>query len=101
MVKELLTIPIVLAIVVGFGTQLETTANDVSAKTLAFTDDMNLAIPCATHGIPISECSPELLNYDFSEEREEFTTILEDMKEQLGNLTIEDFEEYNQTNSSN
>lgn len=87
-----ITLPIFMALIVGSATHLESVAEDTSAKALAFTDDMNDAMDCATRGIPISACSPNLTNHDFSEEQEEFLAILDEMKETFNNTIIVDNE---------
>lgn len=83
MEKALLTIPIIMTLIVGFASQLEDIAKDSSEKAIEFSDDMNNAMECATKGIPISVCSPDLMNYDFSAQTEEFQAVLDDMEEKL------------------
>ncbi|MBN1275283.1 hypothetical protein JXA12_03245 [Candidatus Woesearchaeota archaeon] len=88
--SAIITIPLFMALIIGFATQLEDIANDTSDKALAFADDMNNAMECATKGIPISQCSPDLMGYDFTPERESFNEALNDMQEALKNTTIMD-----------
>ena len=83
-----ITVPVFMALIVGFATQLEDVAQDTSAKALAFSDDMNKAMDCATRGIPISACSPNLTQHDFSPEQEEFLAVLEEMEDALNNTVV-------------
>ena len=87
--KELLVAPAVILVVLGALTQFEDIALDTSDKALAFSDDMNGAMDCATRGIPIRECSPDLMGgYDFTQEREDFTQALIDLEEQLNQTNV-------------
>lgn len=90
--STLVALPIILTVVIGFASQLEDLAMDSSKKALDFADDMNKAMECATKGLPITLCSPNVTSYDFSPETEEFTILLEDMQEEL-NLAMSDIEE--------
>lgn len=90
--STLIALPIILTVVIGFASQLEDLAMDSSEKALEFADDMNKAMECATKGIPITLCSPNVTSYDFSPETEEFSVILEDMQEELS-LAMADLEE--------
>ena len=78
--KAVLTIPIIMTLVLGAVTQLEQIAQSSADKAVAFSDDMNSAMDCATKGIPIKECSPELLNHDFEQEREAFEQVLQELE---------------------
>lgn len=87
-VATYVTVPVFMVLIVGFATQLEDIAKDTSSKALAFSDDMNKAMDCATQGIPISECSPDLMRHDFTKEREEFLSVLDDMQRQLNDTVV-------------
>ena len=63
--KALLIAPVVALFLLGFTLQLQAIAEDTAAQTLTFADDMRLAIPCATRGIPVDKCSPHLSEVDF------------------------------------
>lgn len=81
--KALLILPIFLTTIIGIATQLENIAQDTGAKAIAFSDDMNNAMDCAARGIPIRECSPRLMEYDFSADLQEFQGTLYDIQEEL------------------
>ena len=81
--KELIFIPAIALLIIGFAFQLQEIAESSSEKTLDFADDMNKAMDCATLGKPIRECSPDLLKTDFSEEVNATITILEEMEEAI------------------
>ena len=75
--KSLIILPFIMVIVLGFAMELSSIAEDASAKTLKFADDMNRAIPCAAKGIPVEVCSPDLVATDFSPELERYLETLE------------------------
>ncbi|MBD3209378.1 hypothetical protein GF367_03080 [Candidatus Woesearchaeota archaeon] len=89
---NLITIPIFITIILGFATQLETIAEDTSDKAIDFSQDMSNAMDCATKGIPITECSPNLMDHDFAPEQEAFQATLQDMEETLSDMEIKDNE---------
>ena len=65
--------------ILGFAMELNNIAEDASAKTLRFADDMNNAIPCAAKGIPVAVCSPNLAATDFTPELERYMAALEEI----------------------
>ncbi|MBW2982692.1 hypothetical protein KY327_00135 [Candidatus Woesearchaeota archaeon] len=75
-------LPVFMTLIIGVATQMEDIAQDASDKALAFSDDMNHAMDCATRGVPIKECSPELMSHDFSPEKEAYLEALREFKEQ-------------------
>ena len=87
-------LPVFMTLVIGVATQMEDIAQDASDKAVAFSDDMNQAMDCATRGIPIEECSPDLMSHDFTEEKEAYLEALREFKEeaeqQLQNATETD-----------
>jgi len=88
LVKELVYISYASAfvlIITGLFSNLYDIATETSDKTIIFADDMRNAIDCATRGISIYECSPNLGQEQFQEE-------LEDTRE-LMNKTIEEIKE--------
>lgn len=87
--STLVTLPLIFVIIVGFATQLEDLAKISSDKALNFAEDMNKAMECATKGIPITVCSPNITTYDFSAETTAFSTILEDMEKELSPALID------------
>jgi hypothetical protein len=66
--KELIIYPAFAILFLGFAMQMVDIAESSSQKTIDFADDMNNAIDCATKGIDLSVCSPDLMNHDFSPE---------------------------------
>jgi hypothetical protein len=66
--KELIIYPAFAVMFLGFAMQMVDIAESTTQKTVAFADDMNNAIDCATKGIDLSICSPNLMNHDFSPE---------------------------------
>jgi hypothetical protein len=96
----LVALPLIMIVVVGFATQLGDLAESSSQKALHFADDMNKAMECATKGLPITLCSPNVTSYDFSPETEEFTNILEEMEEELSPLLTDLQEEIAQMNAT-
>lgn len=86
--KEIVTIALIGTLLIGMLTQLETIAQDSAQKAIEFSDDMNSAMDCATKGIPLKECSPNLMSHDFSKEVDEFKETLDQ-----ANLKQEETEE--------
>jgi len=66
--EQILTIPVAVVIILGLTTQLGTVAESSADKAVAFADDMNNAIDCATRGIALEVCSPNLMSHDFEPE---------------------------------
>jgi len=65
---RILLLPIFLSLTLGLGMQLADLANDVSSKTVEFSFNANQAVDCAFSGVPIAECSPDLVNTNFDNE---------------------------------
>ncbi len=74
--KELLTIPAIAVVVLGFVLQLQDIAESTSDKAVSYAEDMNSAMDCAMAGIPISRCSPEITKTSFKEEAKEAIELL-------------------------
>jgi hypothetical protein len=70
---------------IGLFSDLYNIADKTSDKTITFAEDMENAIDCATRGISIYECSPNLGQENFQEE-------LKNTKDLL-NQTIKDIDE--------
>lgn len=106
--KALLLAPIAIIIVLGFMTQLSDIAMSTSNKALNFADDMNNAMDCASRGIPVQECSPNLNKQDFTPEKKEFIDLNKkmiemygiDLEKELEKLKEIQKEELNQSNVS-
>jgi len=60
--------PIVGLMVFGIVPDLLDIAQSSQEKAVVFADDMNNAIDCATRGIPIEVCSPQLMSHNFDTE---------------------------------
>ena len=93
--KELLIAPVVILMILSFTPRLLDIAESSQDKAVDFADDMNAAIDCATRGIPIEICSPDLMSYNFDSEIEKTTKIsseiLEMMKEYNVSVNIKDY----------
>jgi predicted membrane protein len=93
MLKEIIITPIIAVFIIGFALQLAEVAESASGKVLNFADDMNEALDCALMGVDIYQCSPELREYDFSDDLEEYRDInleyLNELKILLENATIQ------------
>ncbi|MCB9361959.1 hypothetical protein H6504_00855 [Candidatus Woesearchaeota archaeon] len=74
--KELLIVPGVALLLISFAMQLESIAQDSGEKAVAYAEDMSAAMDCATHGILISECSPDLLSTNFDDELNRTQAVL-------------------------
>ena len=77
--KILLLVPFAL-LLLTFAIELESIAHDTAEKALNYAEDMNYAMDCAVRGIPIKECSPELMNIDFRHEINRTIHVLEEIK---------------------
>ena len=86
MYKELVIAPMIVVFLLGFALQLTDIAESTSAKVLNYADDMNRALDCATSGISIYNCSPNLNSYDFKEDAKEYKKFNEEYIEQLVTL---------------
>ena len=51
-----------------FASQLADVAQSTADKTLSYATDMEQAVDCAFHGLPLEECSPDIYKYDFKED---------------------------------
>ena len=73
----------------GFVPQLLTVAQSSQEKALMFTDDMNNAIDCATRGIDLQICSPNLYNHDFSPEINQTIEINQEIREMIDSYELD------------
>lgn len=87
MTKELLALPVILTFVLGVATQLEAVANQASQQAIDFSQDMSNAMACATHGVPIRECSPDLFSQDFDSTISEFQGVLGELNSSINATT--------------
>ena len=68
--NNMIVFPIFAIICLTFAMQLFDIAESTSEKALGFTQEMNNAVDCATRGVDMKKCSPELFDYDFEKEME-------------------------------
>ena len=66
------TLPVFMILIISTASHLEDVAKSTSSKALAFSDEMNKAMDCATRGIPLKECAPDMVAPDLSSEKEAF-----------------------------
>ena len=71
-----ITMPAVGLILLTVAMQLYTIAESSSDKVVQYAEDINMAMDCALLGIPISQCSPKLLETDFTSEINQTLEIL-------------------------
>jgi hypothetical protein len=79
--RELITIPIVMSLILGVTLQLVEIAESSSQKAVKYAEDMNNAIDCAFKGIDISVCSPDLASTSFKEDLIETKEVVDKLKE--------------------
>ncbi len=65
---KVLILPLFAIILLGIASPLIQLAESSSQKTVSFATEMEHAMPCAARGIPLAQCSPDLTEYDFSED---------------------------------
>lgn len=83
---NIIVVPVVGVMMLGFMASLVEIAESTQDKAVAFADDMNKAMDCATRGIPIEICSPNLMSQDF---QPEIDRLIEATKEIEGNITLD------------
>lgn len=87
----LVMIPIVAGMIATLAQELVVQAEEVSEKTIDYADQMNNALDCAFKGIPITVCSPDLVDVDFDQDLVEFQETLEDIQTEA-EATLNDLE---------
>ena len=75
----------------SIGTQMIDIAEGSSEKAVAFASDMQAAIDCATAGIPLEKCSPNLGKHDFEPDVKEFQQALNETQKELKGV-IEEYD---------
>jgi len=86
MVNEILILTTATLIIIGFGLELASIAEDVSDKAIGFSEEMNNAMDCAVTARPIEECSPNLMGQtqqEFKSQATGFVTQVEDMQQEI------------------
>ncbi|MEM4260455.1 MAG: hypothetical protein QXG00_04420 [Candidatus Woesearchaeota archaeon] len=86
-----------LSFAVAMGKIAESSAN----KVLVFSEDMNNAIDCAIRAIPIEKCSPNLMNYTFNPDINEFKRITQNLTMNLDEINQVEIKNYNNKNQNN
>ncbi|HLP80250.1 MAG TPA: hypothetical protein VK158_06430 [Acidobacteriota bacterium] len=61
-------VPLVFLLFSGTLLEIADIANDVSQKTVFYTEQMSLSLDCAFMGVAIEECAPELMHVDMRED---------------------------------
>ena len=82
--RELIFIPVVAVMILGFMTQLSDIAMSTSDKTLNYADQMDSAVDCAFRGIPVEVCSPGLSKTNFQADAKEVIELNKKMIEAYG-----------------
>lgn len=82
--RELIFIPVIAVMILGFMTQLSDIAMSTSDKTLNYADQMDSAVDCAFRGIPVEVCSPGLSNTNFEADTKEVIQLNKRMIEAYG-----------------
>ncbi len=95
--KELILIPVIGIMILSFVPELLTIAESSQLKAVNLADDMNNAIDCATRGVALEECSPNLMSYNFTPEldrtvglNKEVLELLDQYKDEYSNITVTD-----------
>jgi len=81
--RTLIIMPVVGLMILGFVPDLIKVAESSSEKAIDFADDMNSAIDCATRGIPIEICSPDLMSHNFDQEINQTVQINSEILEMI------------------
>lgn len=90
----ILSVPLVAGVITAFASDLVHQAEEVSDKTINYTQQMNDALDCAFKGIELSVCSPNLVDVTYDADMEQFQKTLEEIKKEA-NATIKKIEEKN------
>ena len=75
--KELITIPLVIGLILSMSIELIDIAESASDKVINYAQDMDDALDCAFRGIDITVCSPNLGKENFELELEKTQEILD------------------------
>jgi len=94
--KELLIAPVVILMILSFTPRLLNIAESSQEKAVNFADDMNAAIDCATRGIPLEVCSPDLMEHNFDTEINKTIELNSEILEMLAeyNISIDKYQDY-------
>lgn len=92
LLKEIMYASVFALLLTGLFLNLCSIAKETSDKTIAFADDMENVMDCATRGISIYYCSPDLATTNFEPELNKTRTVLND--------TISDLKKYDQYHTS-
>lgn len=89
--KEIIIVPFLGLMILAFVPQLVAIAESSQEKAVLFADDMNAAIDCATRGVALEVCSPNLMEHDFTPEIDAVLEIVEEVPSEATeaqNITI-------------
>jgi hypothetical protein len=100
MIKELVFVPAVAILVLGFMTQLSDIATSTSDKALNYADQMDSAVDCAFRAMPIEDCSPDLTKTTFEPETREVISLNKRMIEEFSVDIEETFDNMTETNTT-
>ena len=81
MIKEIVLVPAVGLLLIGVALELEQIAQSSAGKAVSFAEDMDKAMDCATAGIPVRVCSPELFKDRFKEDINSTITTLSQIQD--------------------
>jgi hypothetical protein len=79
MVKYILIMASFAIFMLSFTIALGKIAESAANKALVFSEDMNNAVDCAVRAIPIEQCSPNLIGYNFTPNYGEFERITQNV----------------------
>ena len=69
--RAFLILPIFGIMFLAFASEMADIAQSTSDKTLDFAGDMENAVDCAVRGLPLEQCSPGIMGYDFTQDMNE------------------------------
>ena len=76
--------PLAAALILGLAADLEVLGSDVADKTVSWADDAVAAIDCAYEARPLTECSPDLFNHDYTAEIARTNQLIQEMQSSSG-----------------
>lgn len=79
--NDLIYAPVVAAILLGLAADFQDLGEDTTEKTARYAQDAVNALDCAYQARPLTECSPDLFNTEFTEEIERTNELLERTQE--------------------
>lgn len=92
MVKELIYVSVFAILLTSLFANLYSIAKETSEKTVVFADDMKNAIDCATRGISIYYCSPDLDSEQFLDELNKTRAVLNETSRKLKSGSLNQYD---------